>query len=175
MADRSESDLIQLIRHMTWADAEVWKAVFAAPQAEADGKLGDTLHHIHLVQHIFLQSWTSAPFSVRQRAEFTTLRDLHAWGQDAHQRARAFVEGAAPEALEQPWRMPWAAHFEERAKQPACVHTLGESALQVVLHTQHHRGQVCTRLREIGGEPPTVDFIVWLWAGRPAPDWPTVD
>ena len=40
--------------------------------------------------------------------------------------------------------------------------------LQVVLHTQHHRGQVCARLRDAGGEPPTVDFIVWLWEGRPA-------
>jgi uncharacterized damage-inducible protein DinB len=40
-----------------------------------------------------------------------------------------------------------------------------------VLHTQHHRGQVCTRLREVGGEPPTVDFIVWLWENRPDPTW----
>ena len=26
-------------------------------------------------------------------------------------------------------------------------------------------------LRELGGEPPATDLIVWLWKGRPAPDW----
>ena len=64
--------------------------------------------------------------------------------------------------------MPWAAFFEQQAKQPAGVHTIGESVLQVFLHTQHHRGQVCMRMREVGVVPPTIDFIVWLWAGRPS-------
>jgi uncharacterized damage-inducible protein DinB len=33
--------------------------------------------------------------------------------------------------------------------------------LQAVLHSQHHRGQIATRLRDLGGCPPTVDYIVW--------------
>ena len=45
------------------------------------------------------------------------------------------------------------------------------SVWNVVLHTQHHRGQISARLREVGGEPPTVDFIVWLWTGRPGAAW----
>jgi uncharacterized damage-inducible protein DinB len=83
----------------------------------------------------------------------------------------SFLERAHDEDLEREFRLPWAVHFEERSKQPAAVHTLGESVLQVVLHTQHHRGQVAARLREAGGEPPTVDFIVWLWEGRLAASW----
>jgi len=35
-----------------------------------------------------------------------------------------------------------------------------------------HRGQVAARLREIGGEPPLVDFIAWVRLGRPEPVWP---
>jgi uncharacterized damage-inducible protein DinB len=162
--------LTELMRHMTWADAAVWKAVLASPEGHSDRKIGDTLYHIHLVQHIFLQSWTGAPFSVRPRVEFSTLTDILSWGRDAHRQTIDFMQDVQDEALDRPFRMPWASHFEERSKQPAGVHTLGESALQVVLHTQHHRGQVCARLREVGGEPPTVDFIVWLWAGRPNPE-----
>jgi uncharacterized damage-inducible protein DinB len=153
---------------MAWADDMVWKAVVAAPQAESDAKTGDTLHHIHLVQHIFLQAWTKAVFAVRQRDEFPTLAEIARWGLEAGRGVVAFVDRAGEADLEQTLRMPWAAHFEQSAKQLAGVHTLGESALQVFLHTQHHRGQVCARLREIGGAPPTVDFIVWLWLGRPA-------
>ena len=48
---------------------------------------------------------------------------------------------------------------------------LGDILAHVPVHGQHHRGQVNARLREIGGEPPLVDYIAWIWFGRPAPDW----
>jgi len=43
------------------------------------------------------------------------------------------------------------------------------------MHSTHHRGQVNARLRELGGEPPLADFIVWLWWGRPAASWTMLD
>ncbi len=30
------------------------------------------------------------------------------------------------------------------------------------------------RLRDVGGEPPLVDYIAWIWFGRPAPAWSSV-
>lgn len=53
--------------------------------------------------------------------------------------------------------------------QPA---TVEESVIQIVLHTAHQRAQLCTRLRELGAEPPLVDFIAWVWQGKPDPVWP---
>jgi uncharacterized damage-inducible protein DinB len=53
--------------------------------------------------------------------------------------------------------------------------TTGECLLQLALHTAYHRGQVATRLRERGSEPPLTDFIAWIWMHRPAPDWESVD
>jgi uncharacterized damage-inducible protein DinB len=160
--------LRELARHMAWADETVWNAVQATPQGMDDPKIADTLHHIHLVQHIFLQAWTGAPFEVRERSQFATSNDIAAWGMEARRGVLNFVEGVSFEHLEQGFRMPWAAFFEQQAQKPAAVHTLGESILQVFLHSQHHRGQVCVRLREVGGVPPTVDFILWLWSGRPS-------
>ena len=124
-----------------------------------------------MVQHIFLQAWTAAPFKVRERGEFAMLSDLAAWGREAHRDTLAFLEGVSVDDLDREFRVPWASYFEQRSTQPAGVHTLGESVLQVMLHTQHHRGQICSRLRDVGAEPPTVDFIVWLWGGRPAAEW----
>jgi uncharacterized damage-inducible protein DinB len=43
--------------------------------------------------------------------------------------------------------------------------------IQVATHSTYHRGQVNARLREVGGEPPLVDYIAWIWFGRPAPEW----
>ena len=170
MADQANTivpQMREMARHMAWADATVWGAVLTATQAAGDAKIADTLHHIHQVQHIFLQAWTHAQFAVRERKEFTTLDELAVWGLEARRGVLAFIDQVSDGELAQEMRMPWAAFFEQQTKQTAGVHTMGESVLQVFLHTQHHRGQVCARLREAGGVPPTVDFIVWLWSGRP--------
>jgi uncharacterized damage-inducible protein DinB len=49
--------------------------------------------------------------------------------------------------------------------------TQTETMRQVASRSTYHRGQVNARLRELDGEPPLVDYIAWIWFGRPAPDW----
>jgi uncharacterized damage-inducible protein DinB len=57
--------------------------------------------------------------------------------------------------------------FVETAQYAAWLEGLNpDHVLQAVLHSQHHRGQVSTRLRALGGAPPTVDYIIWK-KGRP--------
>ena len=61
-------------------------------------------------------------------------------------------------------RIPW---FPD----PPRVVTAAEALAQVALHTQHHRGQCMTRLRDFGGEPKNVDWIIWPWKQRPRGPW----
>jgi len=46
-----------------------------------------------------------------------------------------------------------------------------EALVQVAMHTQHHRGQCMTRLKDFGGEPKNVDWIIWLWKQKPSARW----
>ena len=95
MVEQSNSfvpQMREMARHMAWADATVWSAVLAAPQAADDEKIADTLHHIHLVQHIFVQAWTGAEFALRERKEFATLADIAAWGSDGRRGVLSFVD-----------------------------------------------------------------------------------
>jgi uncharacterized damage-inducible protein DinB len=164
-----------LVDQMAWADAYIWTTVLASPVAVSDARLLTTFHHIHNVQHLFWQAWNHEPFAFRDATDFPTAPDLAEWARDAHLKVRTFLAGLEPAALEREFREPWTDQFEARFPRPAPPHTLAESVVQVVLHTAHHRGQACTRLRELGCQPPTVDFIVWLWAGKPAPDWACLD
>ena len=157
--------LLGLAKHMAWADATVWTSALASSGARADSRLQTTFHHIHLVQHIFGAAWRGSPAAVRSVTDFGTPEDLARWAgcpsldrglPRCHTRARLDVE----------FREPWTAEFEAYLARPAASHTLGESILQAILHSLHHRGQLCVRLRELEVMPPTVDFIVWLWAGR---------
>jgi uncharacterized damage-inducible protein DinB len=74
--------------------------------------------------------------------------------------------------MESPVVMPWIEMFEKRLGRKADAPTFHETLLQVAMHSAYHRGQVSTKLRELGGEPPLTDFIVWVWTGKPQPEWP---
>ena len=50
--------------------------------------------------------------------------------------------------------------------------TVREALAHVACHSVHHRAQVNTRLRELGGEPPWIDLLAWLLHGKPQADWP---
>jgi uncharacterized damage-inducible protein DinB len=67
--------------------------------------------------------------------------------------------------------MPWVKSFEAQLGRTFSTPTLGETIFQVTSHSTYHRGQVNARLREVGGNPPLVDYIAWIWFGRPTPNW----
>jgi hypothetical protein len=53
--------LTDLVRHMEWADATVWTAVLACPQAHADAKRHPYLYHLHVVQRALLRGLRGEP------------------------------------------------------------------------------------------------------------------
>jgi uncharacterized damage-inducible protein DinB len=164
--------LRQLCRHMEWADAEVWRAVMAHEPAGADRRLGDLLTHLHLVQRLFLVVWQKQPFDpTRGRPEFATAADLRAWAQTYYAEAHTFLDTLDKPALTGEVSMPWVKSFEAQTGRTFSTPTLGETIFQVTSHSTYHRGQVNARLREVGGAPPLVDYIAWIWFGRPEPNW----
>lgn len=166
-------ELVALVDHMEWADARISKAVGSlAPDRAAGSDLRERLFHLHLVQQLYLSMWRQAPVAaLPELADYPDLAAVRRWAQSFYQGARAVLEGASAARLEEVVVVP----FSERAVPPgrALTHaTLAETVLQVALHTTHHRGQLATRVRELGGAPPTVDLVLWIWTGRPAAEWP---
>ena len=62
------SHLQDQFRHMEWADAVVWQTALSVDAALADETLRARLHHIHLVQRVFLAVW---------QGEFANYQDGH--------------------------------------------------------------------------------------------------
>jgi len=167
----NKTTLTDLYRHMEWADAAVWSAVFASGTAQTDAKLQKYLYHLHLTQRAFLRIWRNEP----RETPYPTFRDapsLMLWSRGYYSDAFAYLETQSDEKLAAPIPVPWAEMVERRIGRPPATTTIGETALQVALHSLYHRGQANARLREIGGEPPLVDYIAWIWLGRPTPQWP---
>ena len=162
-----------LYGHQAWADAEHWRAIDAHAPALADPALRQRLHHIHLVQRAFLFVVTSRvtphnvlgdDFAGAAAAGLPPPPDLKAYGRAYHEDVAGFIAGITEEQLVTPVTMPWF---------PGGGFTLParEALSQAAMHSHYHRGQNATRLRELGGVPPTTDLILWYFKGRPAADW----
>ena len=166
------SDLRDLYRHMEWADASVWQAVLASEEACKDDRLRELFYHLHLVQWAWMRAWLAEPHE-----PFPTFTDLHAlmdWGRSYFKEIFAHFESLTSDEISKTMKLPWAEIVErELGRQPESV-SIGETMLQIPLHSQYHRGQINARLRAVGGEPPRVDYIVWIWLGRPQAVWDSI-
>jgi uncharacterized protein (TIGR02246 family) len=88
--------------------------------------------------------------------------------------AFSYLATFQPERITEPVPLAWASMVEKIIGRAAAMTTLGDTILQIALHTLYHRGQVNARLREVGGTPPLVDYIAWVWFGRPRANWAEV-
>ncbi|UCF18634.1 MAG: hypothetical protein JSU87_11875 [Gemmatimonadota bacterium] len=158
------------MRHMEWADSLVWESVLALPEARSDAALRERLYHSHIVQWAYLQIWRGEPLEMREASSFEDLRAIHAWVRDYYRQVAALLAEEDEGALRREIRFPWAQQLVERWGSARSA-TFVETLIQIASHTSYHRGQINTRLRELGGKPPLTDFIAWIWMGRPAPAW----
>ncbi len=164
--------LRQLSAHMEWADAKVWSAILAAEAARDDPRLRDKLRHLHETQQQYLGMWTGRP--PRSAEDDVSLAAVYEWAQTFYPPARTFLDATGAEAMAEAVSGVFAERMQHYLGPPQGTVTLADTVIQVVTHTAHHRGQVMTRLREIGGEPPLVDYVIWLWSGTPAAAWDAV-
>jgi len=160
-----------LYRHMEWADATVWAVVLASEAARADAVTLGGLQHIHMVQRAFLSVWREEPID-GHAGENLEPRFLATWAETYYALSRARIREATEEALGAPVRIPWAKRVIERLGFEPGPTSFAETIVQVYSHTAHHRGQVISRLRRLGATPPLIDYIAWVWQGRPSPPWP---
>jgi uncharacterized damage-inducible protein DinB len=162
----------ELLRYMEWADARMWAAVTANDATKRDGEILKQLQHLHTVQRMFLGLWTRESLDAMTALASSQPFDLAALQQAArsyYERAQQFLAGGA--RLVEHVEMPWLAEYERQLGMTFAKPTVAETVIQVVNHTTHHRAQVQARVRTLGGDPQLVDYIGWIWFGKPAPDW----
>ena len=154
--------LRDLLDHQFWADEEHWNAIDANALAREDRAMLDRMHHIHQVQRFFI--WAvgdraSQPALTRPD-EYLSFDALLGYARESHEGIRAFLASVTDADLAKPVTMPW-------FRDPPLTISATEALTQLAMHSQHHRGQNLTRLRELGAAPPTLDLIIWYWKGRP--------
>lgn len=164
-------ELRQLLEHMTWADALVWTEVVAVPAAAEDRRLTELLHHVHAVQCAYLQVFRGEPVAIPEIASFDSRVALVSWGRECHEGLRDFAWALDSDGLEREVRFPWAAQLASQFGEVGRT-DVRQALLQLASHSAYHRGQINTRIRQLGGEPPLTDFVAWVWRRQPTAEWP---
>ena len=131
-----------------------------------DEAIRNRLHHLHSVQSAFCWAVKAggSQFERTTLADFASPASLKAYAQRASTELTALIETMTDDQLTQAVHIPW-------FKDPPGTFTRADALTQAVMHSHWHRGQNATRLRELGGVPPTTDFIVWIKKGRPPAQW----
>jgi uncharacterized damage-inducible protein DinB len=155
--------LRELMAHAAWADAVFFHAWGKAP-AQDHEELRHRVGHLVGVQAAFLSLFRGDPPGGPPDGPPPFFDALKARAQTTHAALQAYVHSLGAEALSRSLRIPW---FPD----PPCVITVAEALVQVAMHSQHHRGQCMTRLKDFGGEPKNVDWIIWLWKQKPEARW----
>ena len=155
--------LRDLMAHSEWANAVFFHAWAKSPARDHE-EMRRRVGHIVGVQQGFLMVLRGEQPGGPPAGPPPSFDVLKARAEASHGNLRAFVGSLTAESLERQVRIPW---FPD----PPCVISVAEALVQVAMHTQHHRGQCMTRLKDFGGEPKNVDWIIWLWKQKPPGRW----
>jgi uncharacterized damage-inducible protein DinB len=155
--------LRHLMAHAEWANAVFFRAWSKSPAREHE-EMRRRVGHVIGVQEGFLKVLRSEPMGGPPSGPPPSFDELKARAESSHRDLRAFAESLDETALTRTVRIPW---FPD----PPCMIRVDEALVQVAMHTQHHRGQLMTRLKDFGGEPKNVDWIIWLWKDHPQARW----
>jgi uncharacterized damage-inducible protein DinB len=155
--------LRDLMAHAEWANAVFFHAWGKSPARDHE-EMRRRVDHILMVQDGFLAVLRGEQPPWPPEGPPPAFDDLKARARTSHAGLNAFAANLDEEGLARTVQVPW---FPD----PPCVLGTGQALVQVAMHTQHHRGQCMTRLKDFGGEPKNVDWIIWLWKQKPQPRW----
>ncbi len=151
-----------LVQHKNFANAAMLRAIAAHGPAAADGELLRQLHHILVANRFWLALFTGSAFDVaKEQIPPETLGAVASGYRDLSDRETRWMDGLRDADLERPVETPYL---------PGQSFSFAQALLQVCLHSHGHRAQCAARLRELGGNPPPTDFVVWL-KERTAAQW----
>jgi uncharacterized damage-inducible protein DinB len=155
--------LRDLMAHAEWANA-VFFDIWGKSPARDHEELRQRMGHILGVQQGFVSVLRGESPGGPPGGPPSSYEALKDRAETVHAALRGLVAGLPEEDLSRAVRIPW---FPD----PPCIISVGEALVQVAMHTQHHRGQCMTRLKDFGGEPKNVDWIIWLWKQKPQARW----
>jgi uncharacterized damage-inducible protein DinB len=156
----SLASIKELFNYSYWAKNCQLEACAALTEEQFVRSLGssfasvrDTLVHMMGAEWIWLERWRGRnATSMLPPQEFPSLSSVSGRWREVEGKMREYLATLSEEALSQP-----VTYMSQ--KSDTFSYELWRLMFHVVNHQSYHRGQVATLLRQLGVQPPAVDFL----------------
>lgn len=151
-----------ILKHNDWANRRLLDCAAPLDAEKLDrpiemgvGSLRRTLLHIYNGEHVWLLRWRESEPKWPSEAERIAPDDLRTRF-EAHVRERDEWLAVLPEA-----RLTQVLVYRD-SKGSLFRAALGDMLYQAVHHSAYHRAQAVNMLRQVDGEAPEIDYMMWL-------------
>lgn len=156
----SLSAVNELFRHNYWARDRHLQACesltgeqFLRPLGSSFPSIRDTLAHLVAAECFWLDSWRGRPLGPSMSPEeFPTLAVVNERWRKVECEMWNYLAGLSEDALLRP-----ITYMDPDGK--TWTHVLWRMMMHLLHHQSYHRGQIATLLRQLGVQPPDVDFL----------------
>jgi uncharacterized damage-inducible protein DinB len=153
----SAETLLDVARHQAWADAAHWKMLRENTALLEDAEIRTRLNHMMgALKMLTTLARGETPDAGVMKA-IDSADELETAMGKTHEDLAALLASAD---LDKKIALP-------RGPKGPFEAPAGVLLLQALTHSQHHRGQNASRMRQLGATPPMTDFVVWYALGRP--------
>ena len=150
--------LREMARHQAWADEEHWKVLSGAAGLLDDPEIRKRLNHMAMTFELLQALARGEAPDAAAKKDLASMEEIRTAMARSHAR---FVETLDAVDLEKMIKLP-------RGPKGPFEAPAGVLLLQALTHSQYHRGQNASRMRELGVAPPMTDFVFWYALGRPS-------
>lgn len=142
----------KMFAYDAWCNERVYTALAALPEP---GRGADLYAHVVTSQRMWLARIAGSDTTSMSTFPMMSIEETHA------------ESGAVREA----WDQLLSSATEERLDYIVCYHNqrgeyyetpLREIMTHIINHGTYHRGQIASAIREVGGVPPSTDYIVFI-------------
>jgi uncharacterized damage-inducible protein DinB len=152
------AELLQdLARHQAWVDHEYWKALHANDVLLEGSEIRKRMNHVLMTLRLLTSFARGETPDLSRTKDIDSAAELEA---ALDQADRELLDALATIDLQKMIPLP-------RGPQGPWEAPAGVLLLQAITHSQHHRGQNGSRMRQLGFTPPMTDFVLWYSLGRP--------
>ncbi len=163
-----QDDLPSLYAYNRWADARMIAAVrrlsheqYIQEPAPGWASIRETLIHTAGATHIWARRLQGETVTMRPTsADDPTLDDVERFFQQGHDAFDRLVAALTPERLASLWSY-------RDLKGDSHTTPLWAVYRHVANHATYHRGQVASKLKRFGVEPPVTDLVYWAFEHVP--------
>lgn len=168
-----QDDVAAQFAYDRWANGKVLEAChklsaeqFVAEPVPGWSSVRSTVYHIAIAAEWNLRTLSGGSHEgIPAETDLTTVDDTARLLERAYSRFEELRPLLTPERLDAMATLRW----------PGGAATLPQWALlrHIVNHSSYHRGQIASKLKRFGIEPPNTDFFFWMIEQVPQEGWST--